>query len=238
MEHEITEHARKLYLASMNPRKKAWSKAKEIFFEILIIVFSVSLAVYLERLREEGHEQKAVKEFLSGLKVDLQNDINEMNSDKKSYIGTGQAFAYITSVKPGAILNKDTIRRYSNYLLNSTGLISNSGRYEGFKSSGKIINIENKELQNNILDLYQEDIPSLLASTNSYTKRKEILWQFMIDNMKLDKDGNGNMAEILNTDKGKIICRNLLYTGEILDRYDTVIIKSQRIISLIDTDFK
>jgi hypothetical protein len=48
------------------------------------------------------------------------------------------------------------------FFFNLTGLIPNNGRLEGFKSSGKIGNTKDKVLQNNIMDLYQEDIPSLI----------------------------------------------------------------------------
>jgi hypothetical protein len=161
-----------------------------------------------------------------------------MRSDKISYEFTHEAFAYVTSIKAGELLNKDSVQKHMRWMMNTTGLITNNGRYEGFKSSGKIINIENKELQNNILDLYQEDIPSLLLSTNAYTKRKEILFQFGMDNAKRNKDGSNNAAEFLSTDKGQAICSTLVYTGEIMARYDTVINKSQRIIALIDKELE
>ncbi|MDO6435120.1 hypothetical protein Q4E93_31180 [Flavitalea sp. BT771] len=43
-----------------------WKKVREIAVEILIIVFAVSLAAFLERRREVSNEQHQVKEFLLG----------------------------------------------------------------------------------------------------------------------------------------------------------------------------
>jgi hypothetical protein len=81
-----------------------------------------------------------------------------MQADEESYSGAAKAFKYLTSLPPGEKLNKDSLKKYQGYLLNSTGLVPNDGRYQGFKSSGKISTIENGELQNDILDLYQESI--------------------------------------------------------------------------------
>ena len=55
-----------------------------------------------------------------------------------------------------------------NSIFNTIALNPSNGRFEGFKSLGKIGNIESEELQNDIMDLYQENITSLLASTERY----------------------------------------------------------------------
>lgn len=237
MEHEITGHSLKAYKIAKKSSLSIWEKIKEIGIEIMIIVFAVSLAAYLERWKEHSHEQAEVKEFLLGLKTDLQHDIQEMKHDKVSYFRSGNAFNYISNLAPGDSIRADSIRKYTNDITNSTGLVANSGRYEGFKSSGKIMTIENKSLQNDIMDLYQEDIPVLLASTNSYTKRKEIFWDYLSEMKKRDHSGNTNMAEILATDRAKNISGGLSFTEEILSRYDSAIIKSQRIIDAINREY-
>ena len=89
-----------------------------------------------------------------------------MNEDIKSYRGSEKTFSYILSIKKGQIANQDSINKHSNYFNNTTGLIANKGRFEGFKSSGKLGHIENEQLQNDILDLYEEDIPSLVTNTD------------------------------------------------------------------------
>lgn len=238
MEHEITGHSRKIYKISKNKSMPFWKKVKEIAIEVGIIVFAVSLAAFLERTREHSNEQAAVKEFLVGLKVDLLGDIQEMTEDKKSFTGSGGAFNYLYNLKKSQSINKDSIRKYERYYSNSTGLIANDGRFEGFKSSGRIITIENKELQNDIMDLYQEDIPSLLASTNAYTKRKEFYWQFIMENKKWTSDSSTNMLELMASDKSKAISESLLFADEIIDRYDSCIVKAKKIIATIDKEYK
>jgi len=238
MEHEISGHSRKAYKIWKNPALPFWKKFRDILIEVLIIVFAVSLAAFLEKQREHSKEQKEVKEFLLGLQTDLSSDIFEMAGDKKSFNSSHALFSYIADRKPGEQVDKDSIRKYNQFLLNTTGLLVNDGRYQGFKSSGKIITIENRELQNDILDLYQENIPSLLLSTNGYTRRKEIFFEFLYDNVKRNPDGSSNLTAILSYDKAKNVCLTLASTNEIIDRYDVVINKSRKIIAAINHEYQ
>jgi hypothetical protein len=138
MEHEVQGHTKKIYKAWNDPRKKSLEKIKEIAVEIGIIVFAISLSIWFHSWSQHRHEQKDVKAFLIGLKNDLESDIKEMNEDVESYIGSGKTFSYILSLKKGEIANQDSINKYGRYLNNTTGLNANAGRFEGFKSSGKI----------------------------------------------------------------------------------------------------
>jgi benzoyl-CoA reductase/2-hydroxyglutaryl-CoA dehydratase subunit BcrC/BadD/HgdB len=79
---------------ALNRKKNIWKRLGEIFIEMLIIVFAVSLAVSLERRREYHNEQKEVKEFLTGLRFDLENDITEMKEDSGSYVMQSKWFKY------------------------------------------------------------------------------------------------------------------------------------------------
>jgi hypothetical protein len=118
--------------------------------------------------------------------------------------------------------------------LAETMLDINNGRFEGFKSSGKLGFIENSTLQNLILDLYQEDIPSLILSTNGLTERKKELFHFIALNRKRNADNSDNVNLLLSSDVGHNLSMNLLYFDEIFLRYSNCIRKSERIIQLID----
>src|SRR6187431_1519443 len=96
---------------------------------------------------------------------------------------------------------------------------------EGFKSSGKMGTIENKELQNNIMDLYQENIPSLINSTNFYTSKKLILFEYVNMNRKRLTDSTTNLVSVLSSDPAYNICLTLTFVQEIVNRYDTCINK-------------
>ncbi len=106
-----------------------------------------------------------------------------MNEDVESYIGTSKTFTFITSLKINEIALQYIINKYERYLDNTTGLNANDGRFEGFKSSGKIGHIENVQLQNDILDLYEEDIPHFIGNTNANTKNQLEFASFIKDNV-------------------------------------------------------
>src|SRR6185436_18214072 len=156
-----------------------WHKVGEFLLEIFIIVFAITVSIYFHDRSELKHQRHETKKFLLGLKQDLTTDIEEMNQDKSSFSQSKKAFNYIINRKLNESLSPDTIRKYYGWIFNTTGLVPNSGRFEGFKSSGKIGTIENKELQNNIMDLYQENIPNLINSTNFYTSKKQNLFQYV-----------------------------------------------------------
>ena len=234
MEHEVTGHTKKIYTLLKNPAHSLWTKFKEIAIEVLIIVFAVTLSIWLHDRSEHNHQQAEVKQFLTGLKTDLLNDIKEMNLDISSYEKGHRAFTYFLSIQKEGILSQDSLNAHSIYLTNSTGLVPNNGRYEGFKSSGKLTNIEDKELQNDISDLYQENIPTLINSTNAYNKRKEYLYAFYIENKKRNIDGTDNTIELIKSNKAHNIFASIVYTGEITGRYQVAIDKAKKIINVID----
>ncbi|MGC4103437.1 DUF6090 family protein [Ferruginibacter sp.] len=233
-EQEVIKHTKKVYKVWNSKEHSTWHKIKEFLIEILIIVFAVTVSIWLHNWSEHRHEQKTVKTFLLGLKEDLQSDIREMKTDSVTFSRTSKAFTYITSIKPGEMLNADSLQPYQPYIFNTTGLIPNNGRFEGFKSSGKLGLIEDDSLQNTILDLYQEDIPNLMLSTNGFTERKKELFRYVNENRKKNPDGTDNLNVIFSADRGQNYSATLMFTGEILSRYSICIKTAKKIIQRID----
>ena len=236
-EQEVIKHTKKVFSIWSNKEHSFLHKVKEFLIEVAIIVFAVTLSIWLHSRSEHRHQQEEVKEFLLGLRADLQNDIQEMTGDKESYEKQGKAFSYITHVKMHETLNIDSLKKYQNSVFNSTGLIQNSGRFEGFKSSGKIGTIEDKKLQNDIMDLYQENIPSLLAGTNSYVTRKNYFFNYVYKFRKRTSDSTTNMPGILLEDEAQNLCNSLAGVGEIIDRYDSCIVKMKTINTQIEKSY-
>lgn len=235
-EQEVIKHTKKIFGLWKNDHSFL-HKLGEFLLEIFIIVFAITLSIFFHDRSELKHQRHETKEFLLGLKQDLETDILEMNEDKRSFEKSGRAFSYITKRKIKESLNPDTIKMYNNWIFNTTGLIPNSGRFEGFKSSGKIGTIENKELQNNIMDLYQENIPNVISSTNSYTFKKQKLFDYIAANKKRLTDNNTNELDVLASDQSFNICLTLTYVNEILSRYDVCISKMQAIIRDINKQY-
>jgi hypothetical protein len=236
-EQEVIKHTKKIYKVWNSKEHSLWHKLKEFFVEVFIIVFAVSLSIWFHNRSEHANQQEDVKQFLLGLKSDLQSDLKEMQNDKQSYLNQKAIFTYISNAKLDQPLSKDTLNKYSNWMFNETALNPNNGRFEGFKSSGKIGTIENRELQNDIMDLYQEDIVILLASTSNYIAGKRKFFDYWIKNGKRINDSSSNLATLLLQDEGHNLCASLSTPNQAIERYDTCIVKMKKIIAEIDKEY-
>src|SRR3954451_18063833 len=85
-EHEISKHTKAIYKEWKNPHHSWKHKLGDILTEVLIIVFAITLSLIVERWREHAHEQTIEKQFLLGLKKDLQADLAQEAGDSATYI--------------------------------------------------------------------------------------------------------------------------------------------------------
>jgi hypothetical protein len=235
---EVIKHTKKAYsiFRSDNPLIE---KIKEFLLEIFIIVFAVSITIWFHDLAEHRHEQKEVREFLLGLKSDLNSDLTEMQSDKRGYRYQQAAFHFFGSMNTNTPGTADSLAKYANAIFNNVGLVQNNGRFEGFKSSGKLGNIEDKKLQNDILDLYQELIPSLLNTTQLYNAQKDRLIIFIEEHGRIDPNQNTLViSESMKLDQAKIMSSKLtFFPTEIIHRYDVCAARIDDIIKTIDATY-
>jgi hypothetical protein len=191
MEEEVTKHTKKIYDSLKSPEQSFWEKTKEVSIEIVIIVFAVTLSIWFHAWSDHRHEQKEVHEFLNGLKTDLSNDIQLVEENKNVILQVDSNFkALLTLIDSKSIdtVNERIISRHLNFSLIVTH--PNIARYEGFKSSGKIGNIENDSLKQNILIYYQQMVPDL-------GDIEEIVNSFQTRAMELEV--NKNDRESMNT---------------------------------------
>lgn len=235
MENEIRKNIRGILNNVTIPGKPLWKRAGEILVEVGIIIFAVSFAVWMERKREHNHEQHEVKEFLAGLRIDLQNDLREMEEDRRGYITQAKWFGYFSGAGP---LDRDTVKKYEWIIWNTIHLIVNNGRYEGFKASGKMNTIGNIELRNSILDLYQETLIVLTNNTSGYISLKKDLHQLIYKTWEPEKGSGRNLVDLLQETEIRNYCGRLnFFTNEPIRRYDNAISRSKKIIELINTEY-
>jgi len=231
MEHELKKHIHNIVKETLNRKRPLWKRVGEILIEILIIVFAVSFAVYMEKEREHTHDKKEVQEFLLGLKADLENDRKEMKEDIWSYELSAKWLAYFMREKN---INKDSLKTYSWVLISKTHLLTNKGRYEGFKASGKINTIENHELRNRILDFYEERIVGLTNTTKSYMDFKDLMLNVFYRERKGRATASDNLVDILKHSELNNYLAALSNVVEITSKYKLAINDAEAIIQLID----
>lgn len=189
MQDEILKHTKKIYDEVKNSKYTFGEKVKEIIIEILIIVFAVTLSIWLHSWSEERHQQKEAQTFLIGLKEDLKNDISNLENTKKILNQTQQQISFILNLTPQKIDSIKANHQQINSGKNFINTIANNGRYEGFKSSGKINTIEDENLRNKILSYYQQTIPQISLIETSYEKLTSRYVDLLMDG-KEDEDIN------------------------------------------------
>lgn len=240
-EQEMIKHTKKV-VDAVTDNKTSWKhKAKDIILEILIIVFAVSLSISLHNWSEKRHDRHEEHAFLEGLRKDLQNDIIEMREDSGSYHWVFNGVKYFTKVANGEALNKDSLSEYVNMFFNTTYFSPNISRFEGLKASGKLSIIENKEILNDMLDLYQENIPFINLLNNYFnTYKMEQLGPVIDRHLDYGKDGKeeGNWEEILRTNELRNGLRRTVAVEEIIEVYGRGIQKAQTLIGRIDKELK
>ena len=168
MQDEVTKHTKKIYNTVKNPKYTFSEKAKETGIEIFIIVFAVSLSIWLHSCSEHRHEQAEVKSFLQNVREDLKKDIESLNSDKEQYIRTNKLYLFAANVTHAQIDSLEKINEIVSFPVHAPGQKINNGNYESFKSSGKIGFIENEKLKQGLLSYYQKTVPNIIYVDNLY----------------------------------------------------------------------
>lgn len=182
MQEEVKKHTKKIYKTMTNTENTLGEKSKEIIIEIFIIVFAVTLSIWLHSWSEHRHQQEEVAVFLGNLKNDLQNDIKNIDFEKKGYEKSNKGYEKILTL---TTLQLDSIYKSKNVVdfpIYSHGQIMSIGNYEGFKSSGKIGYIEDEKLKQKILNYYQISVPAVNEVNKIYNDFLFKCFDKMIEN--------------------------------------------------------
>jgi hypothetical protein len=192
-------------------------------------------------LSEKKHSREEVKNFLTGLKGDMQKDVDEMESDTLSYGIQKRFFKYLYSLK--ADEQPDSMRLVEDdwTFQKTTALIPNISRFEALKYSGLMGKVENKELLDEILNLYEEQIPNLVQSAENTSNFKINTVGVMLDSIYYFRDRNvkglgkmihGNQRFVFDLEKST---KSMQY---VYHQYEEVIRQYHKILDMIDKELK
>jgi hypothetical protein len=230
MDHEVSKHLKKIYAIAQRTKKSVGEKVVEILIEIFIIIFAITLSIKLHSWSEHRVEQKETKEFLIDLKLDLQKDIERVTSGKTNLMNNIQPYVRMKSFNKQQI---DSLDRNDIEISLPMILIirkTNSGNYEGFKSSGKIGLIENKKLKKAILDYYQDTMPSISSiediSNNQFTHLLDLI---------RESSSKKGIFKASVMDQMQI---SILLAKSLISNYDEVLKDANDIINEIDAETK
>jgi hypothetical protein len=229
---EIAKHT-KIMWRIMNAEHGFWHKAREMLLEIVIIVFAVSLSIWLHSVGEHRHEQTQVKAFLLGLKRDIQSDQVQAREVIAFHRASDQRYAYLAALDAKLAPDQSKFADAYRHLPMNNFLVPRLGRYEGFKSSGKLTNIENDALLEKIVNLYQYDIPKANMSSDGWKGNHRKLIDY-VEDRTADDDSMASRYKMLASAAGKRQLERLVTYPQLYKRYQTLIDGGNAIIKDID----
>ncbi|WP_316634484.1 DUF6090 family protein [uncultured Flavobacterium sp.] len=233
---EVIKHTKKMHKIATNKEHTFLEKVKEIGLEIFIIVFAVSLSIWLHGWSEHKHEQEQVKKFLIGLRSDIKGDVADSKAIVKQYQDFGKTYEYLSTLDKNKPYEKEALKKQLPYININTFLRPNIYRFNGFVSSGRIGNIENDSLSLNILKYYQQTLSEVNSSESGWMSQQKKLQLFLDENLNNPESIEDNWS-LLTTPKGKKLTKNLIPWDQIYKRYDNLIKAGEVIIKQIDEEY-
>ncbi|MBO2009555.1 hypothetical protein [Hymenobacter negativus] len=229
----IAKHGKKaLGMEESHSANKGWRhRLPEILLEIGIIVFAITLSIQLHAWHEHSVEQAEERKFLTGLRADLTSDLKELRNDSLTYARVLKGYQYFRTMT-AKTLNVDSVHHYQWTLFNNTNLLPNSSRFEGLKSAGKLGIIENDELLNDIMDNYQERVPSLVSETRAFSDYKARTILTYLDE-HLQRSGD-NFLAVMQSDQMYNYLNKEPALRDIMLRYHGVLQHTRQLIHEID----
>jgi hypothetical protein len=231
---EVIKHTKKIVSLWGDKHSPFWHKLKDFVVEILIIVFAVSISIWLHNWSEHSNEQKVTRTFLLGLRDDIKADIAETKEILETYKEYGSLYTWLSNLDPSKVPDKDSLRQALVTIRSNTFLRAHKSRFEGFLSAGKIMTIENDSLTQNILEYYEEILPEIGSSEGGWVTENDLLNTYLIDNTK-DLGSDMSKFQVLTTPKGKYLAKTLIPWPQLLERHESLIIEGNKIISTIST---
>ncbi|WP_194972596.1 hypothetical protein [Aquiflexum lacus] len=196
-----------------------WVKIRKVVLEVAIVFFGVLFAALIADYHTKSIEQKEVKDFLISLSDQIYEDVMEVDVLIGNFQYFESTYIYLSEVELNDDFRKTQFDSAFTSIQSNDWLNPNVSLYEGFKSSGKLSNIQNKDLMFNILYFYQEALPRIKASENGWLRVHQRLRDYILDNTSYEEDGTLNNKELIIAPKGKIITKTLIPSPQLFGRY-------------------
>jgi len=142
--------------------------------EILLVVIGILIAISINNWNEERKNRQIEKYYLGQLVIELNDDIQTLQNEKKtleSQIPIIANFLNVINVeKPDMMTFNNALKKYMNATWYVIRFQSNSATFEEMKSSGKLGLIKDKNLRNSIVVLYRnlDNCEKMFKSNNEF----------------------------------------------------------------------
>ena len=235
---EVVKHVK--HAVDVARSHQPWThKVREILLEVVIIVFAVSLSIWLHNWSESRKDREEERDFLVGLKRDLQADLEELRSSKQDFQDILTGAKYFIGVGNGATPNADSLKIYSPILFSYEEGYPRSSRFEALRGSGRLGIVRDKELLVDITELYTKDFPHL-ERVDDYINglRKDHILPLFATHAQMNATATNitNWADFLRLPETRIMVATLRSATNNVDACKRAIEHIEVIVKKIDAD--
>ncbi|MGB9989204.1 hypothetical protein [Pseudoduganella rhizocola] len=230
---EVAKHGKKFIQLAWSTEYPLMQKLREIVFEIAVIVFAVSISIWFHSMSEHRHEQRQVRTFLLGLKSDLTRNVAQLQGLTKQYQAFDANYRYLAALDVKAPPDFDKLAHRYDAIFGNAYFVPVNSRFEGFKSSGKLINIEDEELLNDVLTLHESNHAAINRSEGGWLRKHARLLNYL-DASLAHGDAPEQRYHALTSANGKRLLRDMATYPQLYERYQAAIDLSNKIIRRID----
>jgi hypothetical protein len=234
-EQEVAKHTKNL-LGAVTAPHGIGHKLREIALEMVIIVFAVSISIWFHSLGEHRHEQAQVRTFLVGLKRDLQGDLSQMQEILAFHHDADKRFAALAKLDPAATPDPAAFDAEWQRIFANNFLVPRLGRYEGFKTAGKLTNIENDQLLDRITEFYEYTIAKNKLSSGGWLSNHSHLTKYLLDATEED-DSLQARYRALTSRRGKLLLQKMATYPQLYERGEGLLKDGQAIVGEIEAAY-
>lgn len=228
---EVAKHTKNILASAQAKEHGLLEKLKHILIEVAIIIFAVSVSIWFHSWSEHKHEQEKVKTFLLGIKDDMQADMKWLERAVTTLDKNAQAYQYLSGLQAGQKFDQEAFdKAYAVIEVPTLGVPLQRGRYEGFKSSGRLGTIEDEVLAKKVVDIYEYSLFAFRAGEQLHETNRINLKNYL--NESVDLKGPSARYDLITSPKGKRLLNEMTWTAA--SDYRGVIKLERELIEQID----
>jgi hypothetical protein len=210
-------------------------RLREIVTEVVVIVCAVSISIALHSLNEHRQQQQHVRTFLYGVQSDLARDVDQLQHLSQVYRKLDGQFQFLATLESQPPARQALDEALSAVDVSATFLPEKS-RYEGFKFSGHLTNIENEQLLSDILTLYQVLYPLIQQAEGHWSTRQQALSTYL-DQELAQGDDPATQLQVLRKPRARRQLARLASNPELYEHYQQYITLSGKISQAISAAY-
>lgn len=198
-EEKIIKHSQNAVQLLKSTTKSIKEKIVGVLEEIIIIIIAVSLTLAFHNWNDHRKEEEIARNFLIGIKKDLDFDAKSLRDAIKEYQPTVDYYDTVWQQINNRKVDNAYVDAGSLYLLNTLYFTYDGSRFEGFKSSGYLRLITNEILLKRLMQVYSTDMPfQKQMDDQTFGKRAEDFNRYIGTKVLIDTSGKFHVSALLN----------------------------------------